>query len=99
MGWHHELSGDPADRYRFKVPTLRNIALTAPYFHDGRARDLDAVLDFYARGRAEVDLHLPGFELAAEERVALLAFLSALTDQPEPTVRFEFDRVGHNPEE
>ncbi|WP_308199007.1 cytochrome-c peroxidase [Chitinophaga sedimenti] len=38
---------NPADKYRFKVPSLRNLAYTAPYMHDGRLLNLDAVLDHY----------------------------------------------------
>lgn len=74
-----ERTGDPADRYRFKVPTLRNVTRTAPYFHDGRARDLDAVLEFYAKGSA--DLGLREFRLEPGEREAVLAFLAALSDR------------------
>jgi cytochrome c peroxidase len=45
-----ELTGDPADMGRFKAPTLRNIALTAPYMHDGSIATLDGVIDHYAAG-------------------------------------------------
>ena len=45
-----EVTGNPADRGRFKVPTLRNIALTAPYMHDGRFATLGQVLDHYNEG-------------------------------------------------
>lgn len=60
----------------FRVPSLRNVARTAPYFHDGRDATLDAVLDRYAKAR--------GLTLAGSERAALLAFLAALTDLPSP---------------
>lgn len=71
-----------------RVPTLRNIALTAPYMHDGRFATLDAVLDHYTRiGREPDTAHggkrdprLKGFELSAPERAELLAFLASLTD-------------------
>lgn len=43
-------TGNPADMGAFRAPTLRNIALTAPYMHDGSVASLDAVLDFYAAG-------------------------------------------------
>jgi cytochrome c peroxidase len=77
-----EHTGDPDDRHRFKVPTLRNIARTAPYFHDGRARDLNQVLDFYATG-PDRDPALRPFRLEPAEREALLLFLAALSDAEE----------------
>jgi cytochrome c peroxidase len=45
-----EVTGEPSDRGKFKVPTLRNIALTAPYMHDGRFATLEQVLDHYNQG-------------------------------------------------
>ena len=80
---------------KFKVPTLRNIALTAPYMHDGSAKTLDAVLDHYSAGgrtivgspNAGEGFHNPnkdplirGFKLSAQERADLIAFLESLTD-------------------
>jgi cytochrome c peroxidase len=56
-----------------KAPTLRNIAVTAPYMHDGRFATLDAVLDHYASR--------VGITLAPQDRVDLIAFLETLTDQ------------------
>jgi cytochrome c peroxidase len=70
-----------------KVPTLRNIALTAPYMHDGRFASLDAVLGHYADlGRdapraARIDPRLPRTPLTEEERGQLKAFLESLTDR------------------
>lgn len=58
----------------FRVPSLRNVAVTAPYFHDGRAATLDTVLDRYAEVRR--------FTLTPDERAALLDFLAALTEPP-----------------
>jgi cytochrome c peroxidase len=65
-----------------RVPTLRNIALTAPYMHDGRFPTLDAVLDHYARiaKRPVGDARLRSFDLSATERADLIAFLNTLTD-------------------
>jgi cytochrome c peroxidase len=65
-----------------RVPTLRNIGLTAPYMHDGRFPTLDAVLDHYARAaeREAGDPRLHSFNLSADERADLLAFLNTLTD-------------------
>ena len=71
----------------FKVPTLRNIALSAPYMHDGSMATLEEVIDFYAAGggRAhgfeQVDVFVNPFELSAQERADLIAFLFALTDE------------------
>jgi cytochrome c peroxidase len=58
-----------------RVPTLRNISLTAPYMHDGRFATLDAVVDHYLAAQ------LRPFTLTAAERGDLLAFLDALTDR------------------
>ena len=75
------------DAGRFRVPTLRNIALTAPYMHDGSLPTLEAVLDHYAgigtrtgsQGR-RLDPRLKARQLSAEQRGDLLAFLQSLTD-------------------
>jgi cytochrome c peroxidase len=69
-----------------RVPTLRNIALTAPYMHDGRFATLDAVLDHYARAaeRHRGDARLRSFNLSGGERADLIAFLNALTDSDLP---------------
>jgi cytochrome c peroxidase len=68
-----------------RVPTLRNIALTAPYMHDGRFSTLEAVIDHYQRAGnnrgAKNEPRLPAFTLDPEERAALLAFLQSLTDE------------------
>ena len=68
---------------KFKVPTLRNIALTAPYMHDGRFKDLDEVLRHYGTvaGRPGRDPRLPLRELTGAERADLRTFLQALTDR------------------
>ncbi|NCI52013.1 cytochrome-c peroxidase [Sediminibacterium roseum] len=72
------------DRYRFKVPSLRNLAFTAPYMHDGRFLTLDAVLDHYSNGiqaSATLDASLgAGISLTTDERSAILAFLNTLND-------------------
>ncbi len=71
----------------FKVPTLRNIALTAPYMHNGVFQTLEEVIDFYAqgggraRGVENVDPFVVGFELTEQEKSDLIAFLYALTDE------------------
>jgi cytochrome c peroxidase len=65
-----------------RVPTLRNIELTAPYMHDGRFATLAAVLDHYARVAKlpTSDARLRTFSLSADERADLIAFLQTLTD-------------------
>ena len=84
-----EHTGVDADMGRFRTPSLRNVAVTAPYMHDGSIATLDAVIDHYAAGgRAALSgtpspLASPligGFEISAGERDDLIAFLGALTD-------------------
>jgi cytochrome c peroxidase len=78
-----ELTGKPEDLGKFKPPSLRNIALTGPYMHDGSLATLEAVLDHYERGgqpSATKSAHITGFALSATERRDLLAFFDSLTD-------------------
>lgn len=71
----------------FRVPTLRNVALSPPYMHNGMFETLDEVIEFYAGagGRAygtdDVDPFLLGFDLSEQEKDDLIAFLLALTDE------------------
>ena len=71
----------------FKVPTLRNVALTAPYMHNGSLASLEEVIDFYAEGggRAHdldgIDPFVLGFDLSEQEKEDLVNFLYALTDE------------------
>ncbi len=76
-------NGRAFDRGKFKVPTLRNIALTAPYMHDGRFETLEEVLDSYARGGHGVineDANILPFKLTEQQKADLVAFLHTLTD-------------------
>jgi cytochrome c peroxidase len=76
------VTGRAEDRGRFKTPTLRGVALTAPYMHDGSLASLDDVLEFYrAGGRANPDLDpsLAPLEMTETDRRNLLAFLNALS--------------------
>lgn len=79
------ISGDPKDRGRFRVPSLRNVALTAPYMHDGRFETLREVIDHYAHGiqhSASLDPRLAApRDLSLADQRALLAFLPTLTDE------------------
>lgn len=72
------------DLERFKVPTLRNISLTAPYMHDGRFESLDEVIEHYSTGgvttRNKSDLIQP-FDISDKEKKALISFLKSLTDE------------------
>lgn len=75
---------DPNDLGKFKVPTLRNIALTAPYMHDGSMATLEQVVDFFIAGGVGHPDQSPWvhpLDLNATERADLLAFLHALTDE------------------
>ncbi|PPK85238.1 cytochrome c peroxidase [Neolewinella xylanilytica] len=78
------ITHNPADRGKFRVPSLRNIARTPPYMHDGRLASLDAVLEHYAEGIRHSPTLDPRLEepirLTEQERTALIAFLETLTD-------------------
>lgn len=80
---------DAEDHGEFKAPTLRNIALTAPYMHDGRFHTLDEVIDFYSEGVQYSEQISPlmhhvmqgGVQLTDQEKQQLKAFLNTLTDE------------------
>jgi cytochrome c peroxidase len=86
------VTGLPADRGRFRVPTLRNIALTAPYMHDGRFKNLEEVVDHYndhIRESASLSPLLRSnsnkeagrsLELSSREKENIIHFLHTLTD-------------------
>lgn len=91
----HAKTGRAADVGRFKAPTLRNIAVTGPYMHDGSIATLGDVIDHYADGGRTIaegpdrgaghenplkDEAVRGFWLTTGQRADLLAFLEALTD-------------------
>jgi cytochrome c peroxidase len=92
----YDVTGKPEHMGAFRTPTLRNIALTAPYMHDGSLSTLSQVLDHYAAGgqtlhagpNAGVGSANPykssfvrGFQLSGNERSDLVAFLESLTDE------------------
>lgn len=85
-----EVTGSETDRAKFKVPTLRNVALTAPYMHDGRFATLEEVVEHYngpLHRTRTLDPNLAkhpesGLGLGAEDKAALIAFLKTLTDEP-----------------
>ncbi len=71
------------DNGKFRVPTLRNIAATAPYMHDGRFETLEAVLDHYAGGGHNMeneDVNIQAFTLTEQEKNDMITFLHMLTD-------------------
>jgi cytochrome c peroxidase len=90
------ITGNPADDGKFKVPSLRNIELTAPYMHDGRFTNLEQVVEFYNSGvvnnpNLSPPLRVPTppgqppgpplrLNLTPAQKAALVAFLKTLTD-------------------
>lgn len=89
------ITGNPADNGKFKVPSLRNIELTAPYMHDGRFTNLEQVVEFYNSGVVDNPnlspplRNPPGspnagqprrLNLTPQQKAALVAFLKTLTD-------------------
>ena len=78
----YEITRDPKDRWAYKTPSLRNVALTAPYMHDGSLATLEAVIEFYDGGgidNPQKSTLIRPLGLTAEERAALAAFLRTLT--------------------
>lgn len=92
----YEITHKANDMGRFRPPSLRNIALTAPYMHDGSIATLEEVIQFYSNGgRLITDGPnagdgrenpyksglVPGFQITDQERIDLIAFLNSLTDE------------------
>jgi cytochrome c peroxidase len=92
----YDMTGVRRDMGRFKAPSLRNVALTAPYMHDGSVATLENVLAHYERGGRLIEEgadagdgrlspfkseFVTGFELSEQERSDVIVFLNALTDQ------------------
>ncbi|MFN3631101.1 MAG: cytochrome c peroxidase, partial [Casimicrobiaceae bacterium] len=91
-----EFTNNPADRGKFRAPSLRNVEVTAPYMHDGSVPTLEAVLDHYASGGRLItsgpyagdgrshpnksDL-ISLIELNEQEKADIIAFLKTLTDE------------------
>ena len=91
----HKHTGKSGDMGRFRTPSLRNIALTAPYMHDGSIDTLDEVLEFYSRGGRKIEKgalagdgarnpfkssFVRGFLLSPTEKQEVVSFLKSLTD-------------------
>ena len=90
------VTGDPIDMGKFRAPTLRNIALTAPYMHDGSMETLEEVIRFYEAGGRNIiagphqgdgrqhplkSPFISGFTLSDQERTDLIHFLENLSDE------------------
>jgi cytochrome c peroxidase len=84
-----EVTLNPEDAHKFKVPSLRNLTHTGPYMHDGRFKTIEQVIEFYSNGIADLPYTdpllykngQPGFQFSEEEKADLLAFLKSLTDR------------------
>ncbi|MBL7825307.1 MAG: cytochrome-c peroxidase [Saprospiraceae bacterium] len=85
-----KVTADPADKAKFKTPSLRNIAQTAPYMHDGRFKTLEEVIDHYNTGvknsvtvdfLLQYNLQPGGLSLSVQDKTDLVAFLKTLTDE------------------
>lgn len=84
------VTNNPADAGKFRIPNLRNVAITAPYMHDGRFSTLDEVLNFYSHNitnHANLDTRLKNesgmpmqMNITDQEKTALIAFLGTFTD-------------------
>ncbi len=82
------ITGRKSDIGKFKIPSLRNVALTSPYMHDGRFGTLEDVLEFYSSGlkmSSTIDpkmefVHRGGAQLSKEDQQKIIAFLHTLTD-------------------
>ena len=78
----YEITENPADRWKYRTPSLRNIALTAPYMHDGSISTLAEIIEFYNLGGIDNELRDPlirSLNLSQKEAGQLVAFLGALT--------------------
>ncbi len=91
-----QFTGEPGDMGKFRAPSLQNVAITAPYFHDGSAATLEEVIAVYEAGGRNIATgpnagdgrtnpfksgFIHGFTLTDEERADLIAFLESLTDE------------------
>ena len=78
----HKFTTDGKDRGAFKTPTIRNVALTAPYMHDGSQKTLEEVVEWYAKG-GHANSHLSDkikkLELTDQDKQDLVEFMKACT--------------------
>ncbi len=83
----YEVTGREQDKGAFKTPSLRNIALTAPYMHDGSDKTLEEVVEFYDRGghpNPNLDGGMMPLKLSDNEKAALVEFMKSLTSSDIP---------------
>lgn len=79
----YRITQNPEDKWKFRVPSLRNVSLTYPYMHNGEIENLEQVIQLYSDGTGTVtDPAIPsdGFQFNEDEKSALLSFLKTLTD-------------------
>jgi len=84
------VTGKDEDRGRFRTPTLRSVAETAPYMHDGSLTTLRQVVDFYDQGGTDnphLDHEMKPLGLSVQDKAALVAYLKALTGEGPPLAR------------
>lgn len=77
------ITGNKTDLNCYKIPSLRNVARTAPFMHDGSLKTLEEVIDFYSRGGNQVanqSIFVHRFEISQKEKSQLIDFLKTLTD-------------------
>ncbi len=88
IGRYHETKVE-TDKGAFMTPTLRNIANTGPYMHDGSLRTLDEVVSFYAGGANSnpyLDKEIHAIQLSGQDRIDLVEFLKSLTGELPPDI-------------
>lgn len=89
----YEISKEREDKGAFRTPSLRNVAKTGPYMHDGRMKALADVVEFYGQGDKPLR---DGKALSAQDKADLVAFLESLTSQPGPAPQPASDQVSRN---
>ena len=92
----YAVTHDPADKGKFRTPTLRNVALTAPYMHDGSLGTLKDVVDFYDRGGGKSpfvkDALIVPLRLTPSEKKDLVNFLKSLTGETRTEMSYRASR-------
>ena len=92
----YAVTHDPMDKGKFRTPTLRNVALTAPYMHDGAFRTLKDVVDFYDRGGGKSpftkDSLIMPLHLSAQDKKDLVEFLKSLSGETRTQLSYRASR-------
>ena len=92
----YALTGSTEDWARFRTPTLRNVALTGPYFHDGSAATLEEVVEFYDKGgnpNSNLDPAIKPLSLTPQQKRDLVRFLESLTTSAARDLAQEAERA------